>query len=243
VQPDGVNINRRCGALYPETAREVLLHEGADFAVALDGDADRAVFIDETGEILDGDHILAICALDMQEKGTLKGDGVVATVMSNLGLDLAMQKAGLEVVRAEVGDRYVVEKMLEGNFNLGGEQSGHILFLDHNSTGDGGITCLQMLALMVEKRKRLSELSRVMRRLPQVLINLVVKERKDLSRLPKVTKKIAEIEGALAGRGRVLVRYSGTELLARVMLEGEDEKKIRAMAEDIASAIRAEIGE
>ena len=136
----------------------MLLHENADFAVSLDGDADRAVFIDETGEILDGDQVLAICALDMQEKGILKGGGVVATVMSNLGLDLAMQKAGLEVVRAQVGDRYVVEKMIEGNFNLGGEQSGHILFLDHNSTGDGAITCLQMLALMVEKRKRLSEL-------------------------------------------------------------------------------------
>jgi phosphoglucosamine mutase len=242
VQPDGENINRRCGALYPETAREVLLHEGADFAVALDGDADRAVFVDETGEILDGDHILAICALDMQEKGILKGNGVVATVMSNLGLDLAMQKAGLEVVRAQVGDRYVVEKMLQGNFNLGGEQSGHILFLDHNSTGDGAVTCLQMLALMVEKGKRLSELHSVMTRLPQVLVNVGVRERKDLSRMPKVTQKIDEIERALAGRGRVLVRYSGTELLARVMLEGEDQKKIRAMAEDIAEEIRAEVG-
>jgi len=242
VQPDGENINRRCGALHPETAREVLLHEGADFAVALDGDADRAVFIDETGEILDGDQVLAICALDMHEKGTLKGNGVVATVMSNLGLDLAMRKAGLQVERTQVGDRYVVEKMLEGNFNLGGEQSGHILFLDHNSTGDGGITCLQMLALMAEKRKRLSELRNVMTRLPQVLINVAVKERKDLSHLPKVTKKIAEVERALAGHGRVLVRYSGTELLARVMLEGEDEKKIHAMAGDIASEIRAEIG-
>ena len=133
----------------------MLLHERADFAVALDGDADRAVFIDDSGEILDGDQILAICALDMHEKKTLRGGGVVATVMSNLGLDLAMQKAGLEVVRAPVGDRYVVEKMVAGNYNLGGEQSGHILFLDHNTTGDGAITCLQMLALMVEKRLRL----------------------------------------------------------------------------------------
>jgi phosphoglucosamine mutase len=178
----------------------------------------------------------------MQEKGILKGGGVVATVMSNLGLDLAMQKAGLEVVRAQVGDRYVVEKMIEGNFNLGGEQSGHILFLDHNSTGDGAITCLQMLALMVEKRQRLSELHGVMRRLPQVLINIDVKERKELSQMPKVIKKIDEIEKSLAGRGRVLVRYSGTELLARVMLEGEDQKKIRAMADAIANEIRAEVG-
>ena len=242
VQPDGENINRHCGALYPGTAREVLLHERADFAVSLDGDADRAVFVDETGDILDGDQILAICALDMREKGTLKGGGVVATVMSNLGLDLAMQKAGIGVERTEVGDRYVVERMLQGNFNLGGEQSGHILFLDHNSTGDGAITCLQMLALMAEKRKRLSQLKDVMTRLPQILINIGVKERKDLALMPKVVKKITEVEGALAGRGRVLVRYSGTELLARVMLEGEDEKQIRAMAQGIAGEIRAEVG-
>jgi phosphoglucosamine mutase len=242
VQPDGENINRRCGALYPETAREVLLHESADFAVALDGDADRAVFVDETGEILDGDHVLAICALDMQRKATLKGPGVVATVMSNLGLDLALQKAGLEVIRTQVGDRYVVEKMLADNFNLGGEQSGHILFLDHNTTGDGAVTCLQMLSLMVETGKRLSELKKVMQRLPQVLLNVTVKERRDFSEMPKVARKIREVERALGSRGRVLVRYSGTEFLARGMLEGEEEKQIRAMAEDIAGEIRAEIG-
>jgi phosphoglucosamine mutase len=242
VQPDGENINRHCGALYPETAREVLLHENADIAVSLDGDADRAVFVDETGDALDGDQIMAICALDMLEKGTLRGGGVVATVMSNLGLDLAMQKAGLGVERTQVGDRYVVEKMVQGNFNLGGEQSGHILYLDHNTTGDGAITCLQMLAQMVEKRKRLSQLKAVMTRLPQVLVNVGVTERRDLVLMPKVDKKIKEIEHTLAGRGRVLVRYSGTELLARVMLEGEDEKQIRAMARDIANEIRAEVG-
>jgi phosphoglucosamine mutase len=242
VQPDGENINRHCGALYPETAREVLLHENADLAVSLDGDADRAVFVDETGDTLDGDQIMAICALDMREKGTLRGGGVVATVMSNLGLDLAMQKAGIGVERTQVGDRYVVEKMVQGNFNLGGEQSGHILLLDHNTTGDGAITCLQMLAQMVEKRKRLSQLKEVMTRLPQVLVNVGVKERRDLALMPEVDKKIKEIERSLAGRGRVLVRYSGTELLARVMLEGEDEKQIRAMARDIADEIRAEVG-
>jgi phosphoglucosamine mutase len=167
---------------------------------------------------------------------------VVATVMSNLGLDLAMRKAGLEVVRTQVGDRYVVEKMLQGDYNLGGEQSGHILFLDHNTTGDGAITCLRLLALMVETRKRLSQLKGVMTRFPQVLLNINVKERKELSSMPKVAQKIASIEKDLAGRGRVLVRYSGTELLARVMLEGEDENKIRAMAQDIANEIRAEVG-
>jgi phosphoglucosamine mutase len=242
VHPDGENINRRCGALYPEAAREMLLHEGADFGVSLDGDADRAIFIDETGDILDGDQVLAICALDMQQKGILKSSGVVATVMSNLGLELALRKAGLEVVRTQVGDRYVVEKMLAGDYNLGGEQSGHIVFLDHNTTGDGAITCLQLLALLVEKRKRLSEIKRVMSRLPQILLNIRVKEKKDFSAMPKVSQKIAEVEGALAGRGRVLVRYSGTELLARVMLEGEDEKKISSMAQDIADAIGVEVG-
>ena len=242
VQPDGENINRRCGALFPETAREVLLHERADFAVSLDGDADRAMFIDETGDILDGDQVMAIAALDMQQKGILKGSGVVATVMSNLGLELALRNAGLEVVRTQVGDRYVVEKMLAGSYNLGGEQSGHILFLDHNTTGDGAITCLQMLALMVETRKKLSELKCVMTRLPQILVNIHVKEKKDFSTMPKVSQKIAEVERTLAGRGRVLVRYSGTELLARIMLEGEDEKKISAMANGIADEIRAEVG-
>jgi phosphoglucosamine mutase len=242
VQPDGENINRRCGALYPETAREVLLHEAADFAVSLDGDADRAVFIDETGEILDGDQVMAISALDMKRKGTLKGSGVVATVMSNLGLELAMRQAGLDVVRTQVGDRYVVEKMLADSYNLGGEQSGHILFLDHNTTGDGGITCLQMLALMVERHKRLSELKTVMTRLPQVLLNVTVKEKREFSEMPKVASKISQVERALGGRGRLLVRYSGTELLARIMLEGEEEKTIRAMAEEIANEIRAEIG-
>jgi phosphoglucosamine mutase len=242
VQPDGENINRRCGALHPETAREVLMHEAADFAVSLDGDADRAIFVDETGDILDGDQVLAICALEMQQKRVLKGAGVVATVMSNLGLDLAMQKAGLEVIRTQVGDRYVVEKMLQGDYNLGGEQSGHILFLDHNTTGDGAITSLRILAQMVETHKRLSQLKGVMIRLPQVLLNINVKERRELTSMPNVTQKIAAIEKDLAGHGRVLVRYSGTELLARVMLEGEDERKIRAMAQEIANEIRAEVG-
>jgi phosphoglucosamine mutase len=242
VQPDGENINRRCGALYPETARDVLLHEHADFGVALDGDADRAIFIDEKGEIIDGDHLLAICAKDMSKKGTLKGGAVVATVMSNMGLELALKSYGIKLLRAEVGDRYVVEAMLAGGYNLGGEQSGHILFLDHNTTGDGAITCLQLLALMVEQGKKLGELKRVMARLPQVLINVKVKERMDFSTMPKVTQRIADVEKALAGRGRVLVRYSGTELLARVMLEGENEDSINQMAGEIGDEIRAHVG-
>lgn len=242
VQPDGQNINRRCGALYPETARDVLLHERADFAVSLDGDADRAIFVDETGDILDGDHILAMCAMDMQEKGTLQGCTVVATVMSNLGLEMALKPLGVQLVRTEVGDRYVVERMLKDGYNLGGEQSGHIVFLDHNNTGDGAITCLQVLALMVEKGKRLSELKKVMTRLPQVLINIRVREKKDFEKMAHVSRMIGAVEKDLTGRGRTLIRYSGTEMLARVMLEGENEKRIRQMAQEIAEAIRREVG-
>ncbi len=242
VQPDGENINRRCGALHPEAARDVLLHERADIAVSLDGDADRAIFTDEKGEILDGDHILAVCAKDMQEKGILKGQSVVATVMSNLGLELALKPLGINLLRTEVGDRYVVERMLRDGYNLGGEQSGHIVFLDHNTTGDGAITCLQVLALMVEKGKRLSELKRIMHRLPQVLVNVRVSEKRDFERMPQVSRKIAAVERELNGRGRTLIRYSGTEMLARVMLEGEDQEKIGRMARAIADEIRVEIG-
>ncbi len=242
VQPDGENINRDCGSLYPEAARQALLKHHADLAVSLDGDGDRAIFIDEKGEVLDGDYILAMCAREMQEKGTLKGGVVVATVMSNLGLDLALQGMGLKVVRTAVGDRYVVEEMLKGGYNLGGEQSGHLIFLDHNTTGDGCLSCLQILAIMVEKGRRLGELKKVMTRLPQVLLNVGVKEKRDISRLPRVRDKIEAVEKELGGRGRILVRYSGTEPLARVMLEGEDEEKIRQMAHEIANEIRLEIG-
>ncbi len=242
VQPDGENINRRYGALHPDVARDLLLHEQADFAVSLDGDADRATFVDETGDILDGDHVLAMCAKDMQEKGCLKGGTVVATVMSNLGLELALKSFGVQLIRAEVGDRYVVEQMLAGGYNLGGEQSGHIVFLDCNTTGDGAITCLQVLALMVEKGKRLSELKRIMTRLPQVLLNVKVREKRDFDRMPKVASTIAATEKALNGRGRTLIRYSGTEMLARVMIEGEDGARIEQMAQEIAEQIRVEVG-
>ena len=242
VHPDGENINRDCGSLHPETARQALLEHHADLALSLDGDGDRAIFIDERGAVVDGDHVLAICAKEMQEKGVLKGETVVATVMSNLGLDLALQGAGIKVVRTDVGDRYVVEEMLRGGYNLGGEQSGHILFLDHNSTGDGCLTCLQLLAIMVEKGRRLGELKRVITTLPQVLLNVEIKEKKDISRLPRVRDKIAAVEKELGGRGRILVRYSGTEPLARVMLEGEDEERIRQMAHEIAEEIRSHLG-
>ncbi|MBI3059061.1 MAG: phosphoglucosamine mutase [Deltaproteobacteria bacterium] len=242
VHPDGENINQECGSLHPEAARRALLKHHADLAVSLDGDGDRAIFVDEKGEVLDGDYILAMCAREMQEKGTLKGGAVVATVMSNLGLELALQGMGLKVVRTAVGDRYVVEEMLKGGYNLGGEQSGHLIFLDHNTTGDGCLTSLQLLAIMVDKGCRLGELKKVMTRLPQVLVNVGVKEKRDISRLRRVRDKIEAVEKELGERGRILVRYSGTEPLARVMLEGEDEEKIRQMAHEIAEEIRLELG-
>jgi phosphoglucosamine mutase len=242
VHPDGENINRDCGSLHPEAARKALLEHHADLALSLDGDGDRAIFVDEQGEVVDGDSVLAICAREMQEKGVLKGRAVVATVMSNLGLDLALQGFGLKVVRTDVGDRYVVEEMLRAGYNLGGEQSGHLLFLDHNTTGDGCLTCLQLLAIMVERGRRLGELKKVMSRLPQVLLNVGVKEKKDFSRLPRIRDKISAVEKELGERGRVLVRYSGTEPLARIMLEGEEEDRIRQMAQEIAAEIHMELG-
>lgn len=242
VNPDGENINQDCGSLYPEAAREALLERGADLALSLDGDGDRAIFIDEMGEVVDGDHILAICAKEMHEKATLKGDTVVATVMSNLGLDIALSGMGLRIVRTAVGDRYVVEEMLRGGYSLGGEQSGHIVFLDHNTTGDGCLTALQLLAAMVEKGRRLGELKKVMTRLPQVLFNVGVREKKEIARWPRLRQKIAAVEKELGGRGRILVRYSGTEPLARIMLEGENEERIRRMAQEIAEEIRSEVG-
>lgn len=241
VQPDGENINRGCGSLHLEAARQALFDHHADLAISLDGDADRAIFIDERGEELDGDHVLAICAQEMKEKGSLNSGTVVATVMSNLGLDLALQGMGIKLVRTDVGDRYVVEEMLRNGYNLGGEQSGHIVFLDHNSTGDGCITFLQLLAIMVEKGRRLAELKKIVTRLPQVLLNVEVKQKRNLSRLPRVRQKIAKVEKELGKRGRVLVRYSGTEPLARVMLEGESGDQIRRMAEEIAEEIRKEL--
>jgi phosphoglucosamine mutase len=242
VHPDGENINRDCGSLYPEAARQALLEHRADLAVSLDGDGDRAIFIDETGEVLDGDYILAICAKELQKKGILKENTVVATVMSNLGFDLALRGLGVKVMRTPVGDRYVVEEMLRQGYNLGGEQSGHIVFLDHNTTGDGCLTSLQLLAIMAEQRQPLSKLKKIMTRLPQVLLNVRVEEKKDVSRLPRVRQKIAAVERELGERGRILVRPSGTEPLIRVMLEGENEEKIRRMAHEVAEEIRAHLG-
>ena len=237
--PDGENINDGCGALYPERLQKRVVEVGADLGIALDGDADRCLLVDEKGQLVDGDEILAIAAAHMAGTGSLRNSAVVATVMSNLGLEVALREKGIDLVRTPVGDRYVVEEMRRRNANLGGEQSGHIILLDNNTTGDGLITALGVLAIVVEAERPLSELSRVMIRFPQVLVNVKVRERRDVTADHSVAGVIREIEGGLGDRGRVLVRASGTEPLIRVMVEGEHEDEVRMHAEGIADAIRA----
>ncbi len=241
-QPTGMNINQGCGSLYPEVISRAVSANHANVGIAFDGDADRIIFCDERGTVVDGDTVMAMCALRMMKEGRLKQNTLVATVMSNLGLELAMQKAGGKLVRAAVGDRYVMEKMLAGGFNLGGEQSGHIIFLDHNTTGDGLISALQVLAIMKQTGKPLSELAACMKTYPQILVNVKVKQRCDLASIPEISRHMSEIEKKLEGTGRLLVRYSGTEPKVRVMIEGEDQIEIKSLAEDLAGLIREKLG-
>jgi len=210
---------------------------------ALDGDGDRAIFADEEGRIVDGDGIMALCALEMAEEGRLAKETVVATVMSNMGLEVALKRAGLRLVRTKVGDRYVVEEMRSGGYNLGGEQSGHIVFLDHNTTGDGILTALQVLAIMKKKEASLGELAQVMEPFPQVRRNVRVRERRALEEIGGLGEAMREAEERLKGRGRLLVRYSGTEPVLRIMVEGEDQREIEGIAETLVQIVRDEIGE
>jgi len=242
VDPDGENINQGAGALHPETLQETVRRTRAQIGIALDGDADRCILVDEHGDVVDGDEILAVLATELQRRGALAQETLVATVMSNLGLHTALRERGIRLVTTPVGDRYVVEEMVKGGYNLGGEQSGHIVFLGHNTTGDGLITALAVLALLVEKGRPLSELRRAMTRFPQVLVNLRVSRKPEVGTLPAVARTIAEAERTLGERGRVLVRYSGTEPLLRVMIEGEREPEIQALAARIVDAAREAIG-
>ena len=238
VWPDGRNINFACGALHPETMAEEVRRSGAAIGIALDGDADRVILADETGNIIDGDQILAILGTRMLATGKLPGATVVATVMSNLGLERALGARNGKLIRTAVGDRYVVEAMRDKGFTLGGEQSGHIVFLDHATTGDGVIAALRVLAVMVEEQKPLSELARTMTRYPQVLLNFAVERKRPFEEMPSVQKLIAKVESELGSDGRVVVRYSGTESKARVMIEGTDESGIRAYAAQIADTLK-----
>ena len=242
VSPNGTNINAGCGSMHPELMAKAVREHRAHLGIALDGDADRAIFVDEFGNEVDGDQIMAICGIDMINAGTLAHKTVVATVMSNMGLDIALRRAGGQVVKTAVGDRYVVEEMLRGGYNLGGEQSGHMIFLDHNTTGDGTLTALQVLAIMQRSGKTLSELAQVMIALPQVLLNVRVERKADLAEFPEITRTIQEIEEQLGEDGRVLIRYSGTEPLLRIMLEGQDKVEITGMAHAIADCVTQHLG-
>jgi phosphoglucosamine mutase len=242
VEPDGENINAGCGSLHPELVSRLVLEKGADIGIALDGDGDRIIFVDRHGKEVDGDHILAICGLQMLSEARLKKKTLVTTVMSNIGLDRTMKKSGGKVVRTQVGDRYVVEEMVRGNYNLGGEQSGHTIFLDYNTTCDGILTALQVLAILKQKERPLDELAKVMESFPQVLYNVEVKEKKDLSGIPEIEKKVEKIEKTLGHSGRILMRYSGTEPLLRIMVEGEDEAKLHQFAQDLVKLVKKYLG-
>ncbi|NWF94066.1 MAG: phosphoglucosamine mutase [Syntrophaceae bacterium] len=242
VEPDGENINAGCGSLHPELTRRLVLEKGADIGMALDGDGDRIIFVDQHGNQVDGDHILAICGLQMLSEGRLKKKTLVTTVMSNGGLDRAMERSGGKVVRTQVGDRYVVEEMVRGDYNLGGEQSGHTIFLDYNTTCDGILTALQVLAIMKRKERPLHELAEVMKPLPQFLYNVEVVEKKELSDIPELQKKVKKIERALGRSGRILIRYSGTEPLLRIMVEGEDEAKLKGYGQDLVDLLKKYLG-
>jgi len=242
VNPNGKNINTDCGSLNPELLREKVLESGADLGIALDGDADRVIFCDEKGNIIDGDKIIAICAREMIEKGKLKGNAIITTLMSNMALERFIRDQGAEFIRTQVGDRYVVEEMRARNSNLGGEKSGHIIFLDHTTTGDGTLAALQVLGIMKAKEKSLSELATIIDLYPQVLLNVRVEEKKDLNKIPELSKQIKKNEDRLNGKGRINIRFSGTEPISRVMVEGEDESLINEIAQELAQTIEKELG-
>ncbi len=241
VDPDGKNINLDCGALHPGRMAETVVRTGADAGFALDGDGDRVVMADEHGELMDGDDLMAMLGLKLAAEGRLNSSTVVATVMSNFGLEQALRPAGIRLVRTEVGDPSVARAMRANGYNLGGEQSGHIILTDYSTTGDGLITALLTLSHMVESGKPLSNL-RTMRRVPQILENVPVRERIAFSSMPDVARLIASAEERLAGSGRLLVRYSGTEMMARVMIEGENASEIGALAREIGAAIQKHAG-
>ena len=234
-QPNGLNINDKSGALYPVKVSEAVVQYRADIGISLDGDADRVVLVDEKGHIVNGDHILAICAKDLMSRNALNHHTIVATQMSNFGLDKVMKKIGVKVIRTDVGDKYVVDEMRKNGYVIGGEQSGHIIFMDYSTTGDGCIAALNVLAVMRRTGKKLSELNEEMEDVPQVLVNTRVHRREDLAQIPGYTELYKSIVKQLDGEGRIFVRFSGTEPLIRVLVEGPDRSKIGRFAEEIAT--------
>jgi len=243
VEPDGKNINADCGSQYPERMIEKTCEVGADLGLSFDGDGDRVVMSDAKGQLVDGDCQMAISGIDLAVSGKLAKNTVVATVMSNVGLEVALERAEVTLERTPVGDRYVVERMLEGGFNLGGEQSGHIVFLDQNTTGDGMIAALQLLAIMQSTGKDLAELAKCFEPFPQMLVNVRTAKRQNPESLPGFKEKIKKLEKVLGPHGRILVRPSGTEPVIRIMAEGRDADKTKQVVDELAEHVRAEVGE
>lgn len=241
-EPNGTNINEKCGSLHPEFIQAKVLEHQADIGIALDGDADRVIMVDEKGEIVDGDTILAISALSLKKQNKLKNGKVVATVMTNLAIIKFLESLDIKVFVSKVGDRYVIQDMLTHGALLGGEQSGHLIFLDHNTTGDGMVTAMQILRIMLEDGTKLSKLSSLVKKYPQTLLNIRVKEKPPIDDLKDVKKAIKSVEKVLGGDGRVLVRYSGTENLCRVMVEGPKKALINKLAQEIGIEIKKTIG-
>lgn len=241
-EPSGRNINLDCGSTHPQVLARTVLEHGCRLGVAFDGDGDRAIFVDERGQVVSGDAVLLMCAGQLQREARLKGGAVAATVMSNIGLDLALRARGIELVRSAVGDKYVMEEMLARGLSLGGEQSGHVIFSEYLFTGDGLCTALNVLRVMAMTGRPLSELAADLTVYPQVLLNVRIRERADLATVPAIAAAMDRVQARMAGRGRLLVRYSGTEPLLRVMIEGEDEADIRAWAQEIADVVQAHLG-
>ena len=238
VEPDGLNINKDCGSLYPERAAAKVRELRADVGLALDGDADRLIVVDERGSVLDGDQIMALCAMEMMASDKLPGNKLVATVMSNMALEVFMREHGGVLLRAPVGDRYVMEEMLRSGAMLGGEQSGHLIFREYSTTGDGLLAALQILRIMREKEKPLSELAGLLTLYPQTLLNIQVAKKPPFEQCPDILEAKEKVEQELAGRGRVLLRYSGTEPVCRIMVEGEKNEEVRRYAEDLADVVQ-----
>jgi phosphoglucosamine mutase len=241
-EPDGRNINLACGSTHPARLSAAVRKRGCRLGVAFDGDGDRAVFVDRDGRLVDGDAVLLMLALDYHQQGRLAGDTVVATVMSNVGLEIALGRHGIRLLRTGVGDKHVMEAMLRGGYVLGGEQSGHVILTEHLPTGDGVATALAVLRLMARTGRELADLSRELVTFPQTLVNVRVREKAPVESVPEIQAAIGRVEAALGGRGRVLVRYSGTEPLLRIMIEGESQASVQAWAEEIAESVRKALG-
>jgi len=242
ARPDGRNINLDCGSTHPEGLARAVVERGCRVGVAFDGDGDRAILVDANGRIVDGDAVLLMCGRHLKQLGELEGNGLVATVMSNIGLELALRESGIEMVRCPVGDKYVMEEMIKRGLSLGGEQSGHVIFSRHLFTGDGIVTALSVLRVMADTGRELADLAGELVTYPQVLLNVRVREKRDLQTVPAVADAMKRVEDRLAGNGRLLVRYSGTEPLLRVMIEGQDQQEIQGWATQIVNTVKEHLG-